>query len=496
MNRKQFLKILGGIALTTLVGGRIWGKERKSTRPNVMLITADDMNRDSVGVYGCPVAGITPNLDKLASEGMRFEYAHMNSAVCQPCRSTLMTGLYTHRCGGEGFYHLRKPDVPILPALLRKEGYLVGLLGKVEDSTPYADFRWDMVHDHMELGNGRNPAVYYAYTKGFIQRALKDERPFFLMVNSHDPHRPFYGNDGKEWYKTLKPPAVVPSRVYKPEEVNVPGFLPDLPEVRLEMSEYYSSVRRCDDTVGEVLKVLRETGIMNDTLVIFFSDNGMAFPFAKTNCYPYSTRTPWIIRWPGKVKAGLVDRAHLISGIDLMPTILDTAGISSPPKLDGFSFLPLLRGETQQGREMVFTQFHQTFTKRNYPMRSVQTKRFAYIFNPWSDGKRIFENEAQSGRTMEAMKRASQKDKDIAARVDLFLKRVREEFYDLQNDPDALHNLIDNPLYAEHVNSLRGELEKWMQRTQDPALEAFRKRTSREALDAFMQKTAETLGGR
>ena len=108
-------------------------------------------------------------------------------------------------------------------------------------------------------------------------------RPFFLMANSHDPHRPFYGNDKAEWYDELDPPARPPSRTFEPDEVVIPGFLPDLPEVRLEIAEYYNSVRRCDDTVGRLLDVLDEAGVAENTLVMFLSDNGMAFPFAKTN---------------------------------------------------------------------------------------------------------------------------------------------------------------------------------------------------------------------
>lgn len=465
-------------------------------RPNILLITADDMNWDAVGAYGCPVSGTTPNIDSLAAEGICFDHAHVTIAVCQPSRSTLMTGRYPHRNGGEGFFRLRTPCVPILPQLLRDGGYRVGILGKVEHSTPYADFQWDMTRDMDELGHGRSPERYGHYTAEFLNQAKQAAEPFFLMLNSHDPHRPFYGNDNPEWYEAAAGfVAEVPSRTFTPDEVTIPGCLVDLPEVRLEISEYYNSVRRCDDTVGAVLDSLRNAGVQDNTIVIFLSDNGMAFPFAKTNCYLNSTRTPWMVRWPGTIRPGSRDAKHFISGIDLMPTLLDAAGVGAPPDMDGCSFLPLLRGKTQSDRDLVFTQFHQTAARRNYPMRCVQNHRFGYIFNPWSNGTRVFKNESQAGRTMQAMRKAAEGNPHVGNRVDLFLYRVPEEFYDFENDPDALHNLIHDPKYASHIEFMQVKMTDWMERTGDPALTAFRNRSSQAALDQLMTQSALELGG-
>ena len=269
----------------------------------------------------------------------------------------------------------------------------------------------------------------------------------------------------------------------------------DLPEVRQEIAEYMSSARRCDDTVGALLDVLWESGAQERTLVIFLSDNGMAFPFAKANCYLHSTRTPWIVRWPGVVRAGAVDAEHLISGIDLLPTVLEAASIEAPAGLDGVTLMPLLRGEKQSFREHVFTQFHQTAGRRNYPMRCVQSRRFGYIFNAWSNGLREFRNEAQAGRTMAALRRSSEDDPAVAARVELFLHRVPEELYDFNNDPGALHNLVDDPACVTELARLRGLLCDWMQRTGDPMLATFERRADVAAREQFMAVTAATLGG-
>ncbi|MYC70435.1 MAG: sulfatase [Gemmatimonadetes bacterium] len=465
-------------------------------RPNFVLITADDMNWDAVGAFGCQTAGTTPNIDRLAAEGLRFRYGHVTIAVCQPSRSALMTGRYPHLSGGEGFYRLRYEGVPILPTILRDVGYDVGILGKVPHSTPYQAFQWDMGRDQSRLGQGRNPEVYYQYAKNFVQDAVDGGRPFFLMANSHDPHRPFYGNDKPEWYGELDPPAVPPSRTFEPEEVIVPGFLPDIPDVRLEIAEYYNSVRRCDDTVGRLLDALDEVGVAENTLVMFLSDNGMAFPFAKTNCYLNSTRTPWVVRWPAVIQAGHVDAKHFISGIDYLPTVLDAIGVDIPNGVNGQSLLPVLRGTEQAGCEQVFTQFHQTSARRNYPMRCVQNARFGYIFNPWSDGVRAFRNESQNSRSWQAMEEAAASDSELAARNHLFTYRVLEEFYDFANDPNALNNLIDDPNYAGEIQDLRNALEEWMVETDDPALEAFRGRASRQALDNLMDHLAGTIGQR
>ena len=145
---------------------------------------------------------------------------------------------------------------------------------------------------------------------------------------------------------------------------------------------------------------------------------------------------------------------------------------------------------------MVFTQFHQTAGRKRFPMRTVQDKRFGYIFNPWSDGKAVFKNESQSGRSFKAMKAAAGGDPKIAARVKLFQYRVVEEFYDFEKDPDALNNLIDNAEYKSQIDKMRAELLKWMIATGDPAKEAFEKRDSTEALAQFMTEQNARAGNK
>lgn len=446
-------------------------------RPNILLITVDDMNCDSVGVYGCPVDDITPNIDRLAAEGMRFEHAHVTIAICQPTRAVWMTGRYPHRNGALGFDPILA-DVPTLMETLHDAGYYTGIMGKVPHVVPTRKAAWDMIVPADDLDIGRNPKLYGKKSAKFLQDAAKADKPFFLMANSQDPHRPFAGSDQERNRKLVRPAQRFPGvrRTYKPHEVPVPGFLPDLPEVKQEMAEYYSSVHRADEIVGALLASLDASGKANETIVMFLSDHGMPLPFAKTNCYRHSTKTPWIVRWPDRIEANSVHSQRMISGIDLAPTLLDLAGLPSLPGADGTSFMPTLleQAESATGdHQYVFTYINRTSGRNEYPMRSVQDKRYGYIFNGWANGQTEFKNESQSGRTMAAMRQAAKKDEVVRNRVALFLYRTPEEFYDYQSDPDALHNLADSSEHAELIQQFRRLLLEHLTQTDDPALASF-----------------------
>jgi N-sulfoglucosamine sulfohydrolase len=201
---------------------------------------------------------------------------------------------------------------------------------------------------------------------------------------------------------------------------------------------------------------------------MFISDNGMAVPFAKSNCYLNSNKTPWIVRWPGKVKAGTIDSTHFISGIDYMPTILEALQLKKIPNLDGNSFLPVLKGNKQKRRTNVFTQFNKIFAGNKYPMRSVQDNRYGYIVNFWSDGKTQIRGDAIGGRTFKAMKKAALVNDTIAKRLKLYKYRVPEELYDFKNDPDGLVNIINKPEMQEVVKEMKKMLLDEMKRTNDP----------------------------
>jgi len=169
---------------------------------------------------------------------------------------------------------------------------LTGVLGKMKHSTPKAGYRWDFSHDQDQLGQGRDPQKYRASTQEFLARCRNEGKPFYLMVNSHDPHRPFYDPERPPYGDS----EIVPTQLYQAMQALVPAFLPDLEGVRKELGHYFNSVKRLDDTFGATMAALAEAGYEDNTLVMFLSDNGMAFPFAKCNCYLNSTKTPWLVR--------------------------------------------------------------------------------------------------------------------------------------------------------------------------------------------------------
>ncbi len=448
---------------------------------NVLLITVDDMNYDSVGCFGCPVDDVTPNIDRLAREGVRFNNSHVTIAVCQPSRSVLMTGRYPHHNGARGFEEI-DGSVTTLPEVLHRHGYLKGIIGKEDHLAPREKFFWDeYIQTYCkEQGWGRSPEVYYQQTLRFLQRARTEGRPFFLMANSHDPHRPFAGADDEMFYFGHHTTA---DRIYAPEEIAVPGCLPDLPDVRRELAQYFSSVRRADQTVGRILQAVDDMGMRDDTLVLFLSDNGMALPYAKTNCYLNSTKSPYIMRWPGRIQPGTVSDA-LVSGIDYTPTVLDVLGLEPILDTDGTSMKRTIL-EGAEHDEDIFTLFfktnnnHVTHRALHFPMRCVQNKRFAYIFNAWSDGERAFLNESTEGLTFKAMEAAAQTDEYIRHRVDFFKYRVTEELYDYVNDPHAKHNLIGQPEYRELLDRLRVRMYQYMKQSQDGLVDDFYRRIIR-----------------
>jgi N-sulfoglucosamine sulfohydrolase len=392
-----------------------------------------------------------------------------------PSRNAMFSGRHSHNNKVEGFYQVPNPGYPVLSDLMSAGGYFTAIRGKVAHSTPYHPYKWDLVINDDEGGKAdkKNAASYGASTRQGIEQAKKASKPFYLNINVSDPHKPFHaeGRDGK----TI-PDTNVPSRVFTPEEIPVPGFLPDDPVVRKELAHYYSSVRRADDCVAEVLKALEESGQAKNTVVIFLSDHGMPLPFAKTQLYHHSTWTPLIVRWFGVTKPGTVDSRHMIAGVDILPTFLEIAGIAQPKGIDGRSFAPLLRGQKQSDREMVFKEHNENSGGHRNPMRAVQTKEFLYLFNPWSNGTRVMGTATAGTHTYRRMKELARTDPKIAARVKLADHRVPEEFYNISRDPDALTNLITDQKSQKEIKRLRSALAEWMKKTGDPLLPVFERR--------------------
>ena len=462
---------------------------------NILLITADDLNCSTTPMFGCNVPDLMPNIERFAKEGMLFRKAHIVSGASQVSRGGIMTGLYPHNSGIDGFYQTTK-NIPTVQETFLSNGYRIGIIGKVEHSTPKASIEWDMTIQGKELKQGRDPQVFYDKFREFVEQCQADGKPFFFMANSLDPHRPFAGSQDEISKMGKNRVYPNPERFYTPGEIERPGFLPDLPDIMLELSHYYNSVGRLDQTVGQVLKVLSDTEMESNTMVVFLSDNGMSMPFAKTNSYLHSTHTPLIIRYPGTTTPGSEDNVHFVNGIDLMPTFFEAAGIAIPSGLDGSSFFPLLSGKGQAGREYVFTEFTENSGRNREPIRAIQNQKYGYIYNVWSNGYRVFKSETTSGLTFNAMKAAAATSESISERVEFFKYRVCEEFYDYQADPDALVNLIDDPAYHNTIEQFRSMMENHLERTNDPVLAPFRNRYDKQFVKKYMDEQDAIVANR
>lgn len=449
--------------------------------PNVLFFSSDDMNYDSTAVYGGPIKDLTPNVDKLAGSGMRFEHAYSTVAVCQPVRQTMFCGLYPHRSGSFGFFPVH-PEVVTLHMRLREAGYVISRFGKGKHMQPDAQFCTDVGDDTIS----RHPKRLAAATRDFIRLAKSQGKPFFHNVNCYDPHRPFIGMKGPDDLAEGEPP----SRWVKTEEITtVPGFLEDLPEIRRELAGYYTNVRRMDDALGAVLAVLEEEKVADNTIIVFFGgDHGMSFPFGKSNSYDNSSRVSFIVSWPEVIQPGSVDNAHMVTTLDFTPTLLDALALPAIPGIDGRSFLPVLKGETLPGWDKVFTQYNAAFGNNWLPMRCIRTRDRSYIWNAWSDGEKKYQTENMAGLTWKAMVAAAETNPALRKRTDFYSLRVPEEFYDLKADPFERANLIASPAHQVELESMRAELLAMMRKTGDPFAEALEKREDQSASAAVIEK--------
>lgn len=425
---------------------------------NVLFLIADDLGRQ-VGCYGDPVAK-TPNIDALAKSGTRFTNAFASVASCSPSRATLLSGLPTHQNGQYGLAHAEHNfhsfnKTKGLPALLAPAGYRSGVIAKLH-VLPKESYPFDV-----ELpGNGRNPVQIVEQARKFL--ADTGDKPFFLLVGFTDPHRAAKGfaNDGKY-------PPSVPAVKFDPKTVPVPYHLPDTPEVRAELAEYYESVARLDYGVGQVLKLLEDSKKLDDTLVIFLSDNGIPFPGAKTTLYDAGVHLPLIIRKPGQ-KAGVVCDA-MASWTDIAPTILDWAGVKPPADRRGRSLLGVLEQDKTTGWDEVYGshQFHEI--TMYYPMRMVRTREYKYLLNlahplEYPHASDLWNSPTWQGILKRGDAMMGQKS------VEAFLRRPKEELYDLRTDPNELKNVAGDDKYIQQLAQLRAKLQAWREATKDPWL--------------------------
>lgn len=457
-------------------------------RPNILIITVDDMSCDSIGVFGCPLKQTTPAIDQFAKSSVRFSHAHVHVGNCMPSRNIMWSGLYSCKNGIEGFRQDSSVTYPTLCDLAQSAGYYSAIRGKVPHSTPYTPYAWD--EDATVDVNGhkfhlKDPASYGKSVQQVMQSAKNQQKPFCLMVNISDPHKPFYGVNGKG-QKVDDP--YVPTKLFNVDTVHVPGFLHDSPAVRQEMVHYYNSVRRADDCFREVMAALDAGGQADHTFVMFLSDHGMPLPFAKTQLYHHSTKTPLMIRWPGITLPGSIDDQHMVAAVDFVPTLLDVMNHAHPhpASLQGRSFAPLLKGEKQDGRDHVILQYNENSGRKRHPMRGIHTTQYLYLYNAWSDGKNKFATATTGTETYRDMQRLAPTNKVIKQRLELFDHRVPQELFDIKSDPDCMQNLVASPSAQPVLNRLRKQLAARLAEIEDPMANLLADPGNEQLRKAFM----------
>jgi N-sulfoglucosamine sulfohydrolase len=429
---------------------------------NVLLIIADDQGLD-VGVYGNATVR-TPSIDKLASRGTLFTHAFSAVSSCSPSRAVIFSGLYAHSNGMYGLAHdvhnqHLLPWVETLPTWLSASGYRTALVGK-KHLLPDSALRFDAELAPEQPGN-RDVAYMAEQARQFIEADPK--RPFFVAVGFSDPHRAAenFGNT-RAW------PSVVRA-TYDPRKVAIPPHLPDVPEVREDLAQYYESVSRLDSGIGLLLEALRATGHLDDTLVIYLSDNGRPFPGAKTTLYDEGIHLPLVVAAPGQRKG--VRNSAMVSWIDIAPTVLAWTQAAGPSKyaLPGRSLLSILTQEQASGWDRIYAShgFHEI--QQYYPMRALRTREFKYIANLAAPLTYPIAGDIQSSPSWRAIE--TRPALGLGGRtLEAFLHRPEEELYDLAKDPNELRNLATDPAYADVLRRMREDMTAFRERTHDPWL--------------------------
>lgn len=439
---------------------------------NVLLLIADDLGKQ-LGCYGAQTCK-TPNLDKLASEGTRFTHAFASTASCSASRSTIYTGLHTHQNGqyglNNGRHHFNTFDnIETAPYLLRKHGYMTGIIGKVHVG-PDSVYSWDI----REESSTRDVAWVASRAADFFRRSKLQEKQFFLTIGFVDPHRDLtrsgFGNDD-----TFD--ALVEKQNYSEASVEIPEFLSDLPGVRCELANYYQSISRLDQGVGLILKEVEGLGLVEETLVIFLSDNGPPFLNSKTTLYDAGVCLPLIVKAPGNEMS--IINPNMISYVDILPTILDFVQQDEDeeekqhPRRLGRSFLSILASDNELPDWSKVYGSHTFHEITNYwPTRFVRNKRYKYHRNIAWRLDFPFAADIYGSLTWEDVRNQdTNPSREIGGRsLQTYFFRPPEELYDLIEDPQEVKNLAGDARLVEVLKEMRADLETWQRQSEDPWL--------------------------
>jgi N-sulfoglucosamine sulfohydrolase len=440
------------------------------TKPNILFLLSDDHSYPYLSTYGDPNVK-TPVLDQVAAEGIKFHRFFTGAPQCVPSRATLMTGKSPVAARMTRFSAALPRDEITLPELLRaKAGYYTGICGRsfhLDGSRQapaiarvYEEHHLKTFAERVDFLQGSPDEEVATQLEKFLA-AKPADKPFFMWANFSDPHH------------VWTPPAKLRP---DPASLKLPAHFPDLPGVREQLADYCGEVNRLDQTIGAVLEVLQKRGLRDKTLIVFAGDNGQALPHGKGSLYDPGSNVPFLVSWPGVVKAGGESRA-LLSGEDLAPTLLAAAGVEADKKMTGVSFLPLLRGESFVPRKYVYVERgpHGTApvavnaSSAPYDLgRAVRSDRYKFIYNctPWIPYGPV---DSAGGAAWKEIQAAHAEGKLAAGLSKTYFTTPRPvyELYDLQSDPSELENLSGKSEVAAVEQELREKLAEKMILDQD-----------------------------
>lgn len=420
------------------------------SRPNVVVFIADDAGMD-FGAYGNRVVR-TPNIDRLAREGLVFSRAFLTSPQCSPSRTSMLSGQYAHTVGTEDLHVPLPEGKSILPKHLREQaGYFTGRMLKGHIGKPAEEqFDWSDNGFYPEYVEGRWNARALSHFQDFLDAAGR--KPFFLWTAFVDPHRPYQDE------KNGAP------RVHDPGRIKVPPHLVNDRATKADIAAYYDELARMDNHIGQMLGELEKRSLRQDTLIVFLSDNGAPFPGGKGTLYDAGVQTPFIVSWPAKLGTGR--REALVSTIDLAPTMLELAGVSSPTPLSGASLLPLLTDATLPGRDFVFAE--RNWHNADEHMRMVRSPSHKLIVNAYTERPFGNPSDVATSPSWRALLNAQRAGRLTPLQARLFAApRPSVELYDLARDPGETRNLAFDPTQQETLASLSKALEAWMKSSED-----------------------------
>lgn len=432
--------------------------------PNILLIVSED-NGPELGCYGDRFAR-TPNLDRLASQGVRFENAFVPYSVCSPSRACFLTGLHAHENGHIGLathkFALYREDIPNAVTLLKPAGYHTGIIGKLHVN-PASAFPFDFKAIPGSNFNRKIKAEdYVRAASSFWKKA--GSKPWFLSVNFPDAHLPFLRQSGGR-----------PKMPQTGKDVEMLPWVGAKSERLLEvMADYYNCLARLDDWVGLLLTALEESGEADNTLVIYIGDHGAQFPRGKGSVYEAALRVPFIVRWPGHARPGEA-RTELVSTLDILPTALAAAQIDAPPGLSGHRLQPLLRGgRPQSWRQYIFALTTGSFPRNCFVQHSIRDERYKLISSPQTETENLIADSYLDEKHPHFVISGVRPDErmTVSRKVESAFRRwelpPRYELYDLQKDPHEWTDLAGDREHADIKARLIAALKDFQRRTRDP----------------------------